>query len=409
MIYEVNNTFGESHRYLLVPDGTDVQDTTEADTTIHFKAPRHRVKFSKELFVSPFNDRNECYSAIAADCLYPKMKGTGPFDATITLSSPEGRAKVIARVYSTGKAVDPLTLSLLEKIHFLYSWWGIGFLTMPRTLWQAYILKGRLKLAFSFAPEPKEKNVERTAMEYEVRLERVLVGYLRHVISQSQIPIRIRYTPAGLHDAEDTVLYSPTALRILWDAPDRYNDIKQLEIKVLSPTFYSRLLNYGFCSMGHILLSESQLLNLTIKLSDTQLVSSLFGIGCPQRRTSIDSRWELLPWYERLAVTGLSSLTDPTKPASYLPNGEQTTTDQEATNRQLHHAHHIKAVQIEDTPISLLGFLATAHPTLRHSFLPNAVKLASTPYTAFGIAPLLDLEIFVLRCIGAWVAVGFLL
>jgi DUF1365 family protein len=408
MIYEVNNTFDERHKYLLIPEGSKLQNANEDNVKVQLKSTRHRVKFSKELFVSPFNFRDERYSATANDCLYPEMKGTGPFDTTITLSSHEDHAKVTARIYSTGKAIDPSTLSLWEKTRFIYSWWGIGFLTVPRTLWQAYILNRRRKLPFTFAPEPKETNIERTAVESEVKLEKVFVGYLRHVVSNSEAPIRVRYHAAGIHGTEDTVLYSPAAERILWDTPDKVDEVKQLDIKVISPTFYSRLLKYGFCSISHILLSESQLLSRTVKLSDTQLVLSLFGSSCPTHKVSVDSSWQL-SWYEKLAVTGLSTLTDSTKPPSFLSSCDLTDADQEATNKQLHHAHHIKTVQPEDTPISLLGFLATTDSSFRHTFLSNALKLAITPFIAFGIPPLLDLEIFILRCIGAWVAVSFLL
>ncbi|EHL01192.1 hypothetical protein M7I_2885 [Glarea lozoyensis 74030] len=363
MIYEVNNTFDERHNYLLIPEASQPRETKTSKTATQPISTRHQVKFSKELFVSPFNYRNEGYSASANDCLYPEMNGKGPFDTTITLSSAEGQPKVIARIYSTGKAIDPSVLSVWERTRFIYSWWGIGFLTVPRTLWQAYILSRRRKLPFAFAPQPKESNIGRTAQEDEIAYEKLFLGYLR------------------IHTVEEIVIYSPAAQELLWNNPEKRDEVAQLEIKVLSPTLYSRLLHYGFCSIGHILLSESQLLNQTIKISDTQILSSVFGSACPPQKATLASTWQL-PWYERTTLDLLSALTDSKKPAPYISSIERKECDQESTNKQLHHAHHIKANTEGSAPITLHEYLATTDAALRRTFLINAMKLALAPGSA---------------------------
>jgi hypothetical protein len=404
MIYEVNNTFDERHNYMLVPQVPQTPQTKASKTGLQTSSKRHQVNFSKELFVSPFNYRNEGYSASANDCLYPEMSGQGSFDTTITLSSAEGQPKVIARIYSTGKAIDPSVLSVWEKTRFIYSWWGIGFLTVPRTLCQAYILSRRRKLPFAFAPQPKETNLERTAQVDEIAFEKVFRGYLRYVVSRVLTPIRVKYIAAGISDVEEIIIYSPAAQEILWNDPNKRDEVTQLEIKVLTPTLYSRLLYYGFCSIGHILLSESQLLNQTIKISDTQLLSSIFDSGCPSQKVTLASNLQL-PWYERITINLLAALTNLKKPPPHISSVERKDSDQEATNKQIHHAHHIKTNTEESTQTSLHEYLATTHSALRYTFLINAMKLALAPYIAFDIPLLLDLEIFILRCVGAWIAV----
>ncbi|SPJ72748.1 uncharacterized protein FTOL_02477 [Fusarium torulosum] len=84
------------------------------------------------------------------------------------------------------------------------------------------------------------------------KTERVLEGafhqYLKHLVEKSSTPLAVRYIPSGVAEASDEVLTSQTI-----GSSEPANEI---EIKILSPVFYSRFVHYAhdsealFCELA---------------------------------------------------------------------------------------------------------------------------------------------------------------
>lgn len=387
--------------YFLKPQASD--PTIQKPNLINekYKAPRLHGKFPKEFFVSPFSFRNERYSLAAYDPLFPSMTGTGPINHTIALSSQHGHPKLAARVWSTGPGIDPTKLSIRQKTVFIWSWWWVGLATLPRTVVQAYKLYIRRKLSYSVPPEPRINSIGRRADALELLLERIFSTFLVYLVSKITIPVKITYSPVGIGDTQEIFLYSPSARRIFSEYPGKRNSIKDLSIQILTPRFYSRLIFYAFSPIRDILRDESQLLNQTLQLSNTELFETVFDPKY-QGRYPQQTETKNQSWYENLAAYILALLTGSTSknPAPLIENWERgpdnpptpdmkktTTSNQVASN-------------------SLIEFIATnASPSDRKTFYFQALRARITPYVANGSPLLLDIEVFTLRSLGVWFAV----
>lgn len=168
MILEVNNTFDERRLYLLKAEGkpNDDDDVRElADETTEPPKPVHTVKFSnvwkKDFHVSPFNDRSGSYSLVASNPLDSVLTGDRMIDNTIVLRTPEGHAKLVARVYSEGPPKDPAKLGALSLVRVLFAWSWTGFVTFPRILREAWKLYFRRGLNVYFRPEVANTSIGR--------------------------------------------------------------------------------------------------------------------------------------------------------------------------------------------------------------------------------------------------------
>jgi DUF1365 family protein len=144
MILEVNNTFDERHIYLLKAGEMDAYGVDAGENlkdSLKNIPNRFKNVWPKVFHVSPFSSRKGHYSLSAMDLL---RNDSSPaqltFDNTIVLSSSKGHPKLIARVYSEGRATDPLTASPWDVIRFLLGWSWLGFATAPRTLKEAFVL-----------------------------------------------------------------------------------------------------------------------------------------------------------------------------------------------------------------------------------------------------------------------------
>jgi DUF1365 family protein len=164
LILEVNNTFGERRMYLL--DGSSPASppqTPESQASSKSEEPEPdllagaKSKFTdvwmKDFHVSPFNSRKGSYALKALDP-FPSVNHDNPMiDNTITLKSSKDHAKLVARLYSTGKALDPNELGFFGTLQFVLSWWWVGLVTSPRIIREAFKLYTKRKLHVFFRPE----------------------------------------------------------------------------------------------------------------------------------------------------------------------------------------------------------------------------------------------------------------
>ena len=146
-ILEVNNTFDERHIYFVKPDLIS-PSIPNSDVP-----PKLFNTWSKDFYVSTFNSRAGNYSISAIDPLFPSMTSPGVINTTVTLKS--AHASLVARIFTTGPAIDPSTMSLCEKTKFLAAWWWVGLATFPRTVIQALTLLVKHKMPWVFRPEPR--------------------------------------------------------------------------------------------------------------------------------------------------------------------------------------------------------------------------------------------------------------
>jgi DUF1365 family protein len=159
MIVEVNNTFGEKRMYLL--DGSNVMpgtppltnlDRTGAELPLGAKS-RFTDIWVKDFHISPFNSRKGSYVLKALNP-FPYVTYTSPaIDNTITLISSQDYAKLVARLNSTGEALDPDRLSVFDSIRFMLDWWWVGLVVFPRIFKEGFTLFVKQKLRVWLRPE----------------------------------------------------------------------------------------------------------------------------------------------------------------------------------------------------------------------------------------------------------------
>jgi DUF1365 family protein len=179
MILEVNNTFGERRMYLLdgsspasPPRTSDSEQTFGSDGHESQGPVGAKSKFTdvwmKDFHVSPFNSRKGSY-ALKAQNPFPSVDYENPMiDNTITLKSSKDHGKLVARLFSTGKAIDPDQLGLLGTLRFILSWWWVGLVTFPRIIREAFKIFFKRKLHVWFRPEVLTSSVGRLPTSAEM-------------------------------------------------------------------------------------------------------------------------------------------------------------------------------------------------------------------------------------------------
>ena len=287
MVLEVNNTFDERRMYLLTANGSKPDDNDEIDPKQE-KNGRFKNAWAKDFHVSPFNSRKGHYSLSAAD---PRQDGR--IDNTIVLKSSKDHVKLIARIFSEGPSVNPSQLSILDEIGFLGRWFWVGFATFPRILNEAVALFFRKGLHVWFRPEVLPSSIGRNPTSTEINLESFFVKYLEDVVKRSGANIEVSYD-SGLPDSQKVVFrsmgkgHSSTAA-------------KHLDIKVLTPAFFSRFVHYAHTPEAfdrECIFTDEK--NRTIWISKPALLPALFGAGAgasqqsPLQQQSRSWRWYLV-------------------------------------------------------------------------------------------------------------------
>jgi hypothetical protein len=372
LILEVNNTFDERRIYFVEPDR---KSEPNSSTPSSLSKPRYKSAWTKDFYVSVFNSRAGSYSLAAYDPFFPNLSSPGTINSTVTLSSPEGKAKLIARIYSVDDQIDPATMSVWQKTRFLASWWWVGLATFPRTIQQAVIILFKKKLPWVFRPEPKGSTIARHADEAELFIESIFRRYLRELVGNSQDALRIRYIPAGLHDISPEVIMSSSAQLAEGEA-------NELEIRVLTPIFYSRVIRYpdlldGIMTEHH----ESS----TISISSTELLSKLEHgwQECPPLALQEALSFKLISAL-RTRPAPIICLDEPKSPppASIIPSGKE-------------------ASQVGASSLDHFVGMHSSAPE-RKEYTSRLLRLLITEHIALGWAELLDLELFILRCLALW-------
>ena len=375
VILEVNNTFDERRIYFLRPN---IKTSSGSDSSkSELLQPRYTGTWAKDFYVSVFNTRAGSYSLAAHDPFFPHLSSSGTINSTVTLSSPEGKAKLIARIYSVDDAIDPTAMSVGQKTRFLVSWWWVGLATFPRTIQQAVIILFRKKLPWVFRPEPRGTTIARHADETELFIESLFRRYLRDLVENSEEKLKVRYIPAGLMDISEEVMSSPSAQLM-------EEELDELEIRVLTPIFYSRVVRYpdfldGVLSEHH----ESS----TISISSTVLLSKF---NWSSRHPAPGDLWEGLAFRLihalRRRPAPIVCLDEPKTPP---PASNKITSKAESSYAE---GSSLDAFILQHSMVSE-----------RKEYASRISKLLVVEHVAFGWAEILALELFVLRSAVLWV------
>ncbi|KUJ16097.1 uncharacterized protein LY89DRAFT_648248 [Mollisia scopiformis] len=373
LVLEVNNTSDERHTYFLEPSsaklvsrGADIPDSI-----------RYSGSLNKDFYVSTFNDRAGKYSVAAYDPLFPFMSGAGPVNTTITLSSANSRAMLIARVYSAGQALDPSSMSVWAKTKFLASWWWVGYLTFfPRTVYEAFRLLFRRGVPWVSRPEPRKNTLSRHADPTEIHIEKHFWEYLEDRVMSSENDITLQYISAGLlgPSSEGRTARSHTSGE------------RTLEIRVLTPIFYSRIVQYADIYAG--LLQEIQ--SKTITISDLTLLKLL----------SFEYSPILNPKISRAGIC-FALIKKMRSEVPPIPLLEKPDPGSEVFQIPSHSVHGLSAL---DHYVS-----ATASPSEVYNYVRGVLKLLFAERIAHGWMEILNFEIFIVRLMAIWAVVKFVL
>ncbi|QPC77596.1 hypothetical protein HYE68_008348 [Fusarium pseudograminearum] len=247
----MHNIFGERHSYFAArkfeADAKHIQDGNSDNQKL--QRPQVKATVQKEFHVSPFNSRKGSYSVLASDPLGPDMCGFRGLDITVNLFSSKGYPKLVVKLVSEKKAIDPRDISSAQKAGFILTWFWSAVATLPRFIKECVVLLYRHNLRFWYRPEPRKNSIGRPSSDIEKVLERVFRAYLRNLVERSPTPVVVRYTPSGDAEVSEEVLRSPLAT----DSSESANEIK---IKILTPVFYSRFVQYAhdseavFCELA---------------------------------------------------------------------------------------------------------------------------------------------------------------
>ncbi|KNG51685.1 dna-binding wrky domain-containing protein [Stemphylium lycopersici] len=251
MILEVNNTFGERRMYLLdgsspssPPSTPDAQPSSGPDGPEMEMSNGVKTKFSdvwmKDFHVSPFNSRKGSYG-LKAQNPFPTVDYESPtIDNTITLKSSKDHGKLVARLFSTGKALYPDQLGILGTTRFVLSWWWVGLVTFPRIIREAGKLFFKRKLHVWFRPEVLTSSLGRASTSDEIKLQEVFREYLQQLVDQTEYPFQIMFK----NSSDKNVPHFISTTRV----PDHDRPRQYIEIRVLTPAFYSRSIHYTYTS-----------------------------------------------------------------------------------------------------------------------------------------------------------------
>ncbi|KAI0446208.1 hypothetical protein F4803DRAFT_58463 [Xylaria telfairii] len=265
MIIEVNNAFGKRLAHVLYRDDKVIDNVDRDSSVTSSRSVPHRTIRQKDVHGSLFIFRNGTCSLVASDPLSPNMKDMGPIDNTVDFKASQVRAKPLTRIISTREAIDPLQLSLKQRISFVFRWRWSSIAAFPWTAKEAAIPLIKRRLDMREFPKLLKGSITRDTTEVERGLELVFRNYLRYLVKQSSSSLSVRYVPAGALDAIDEEMLSTAA----GGKPDSAN---HLEFKVLTPTFYLRFVHYAhdfeaiFCEFNE---------NRTIWLSEPTLLPQL--------------------------------------------------------------------------------------------------------------------------------------
>ncbi|KAI0551564.1 hypothetical protein F4679DRAFT_582399 [Xylaria curta] len=264
MIVEISNVSDKRQLHVLFRDDRNIEGVDHDSCVMSLGSVSRGKEFQKDVHGSSFISRDGICSLVVSDPLALKMKGMGPINNNVNLISSD--IKFLARIISTGETVDPMQLSLKQRLLFTIRWQWSRIIAIPWIAKEAATVLFERGLAMLEHPKRLKDIITHDATEIERGLEFVFRNYLRYLVKQSSSSLRVRYVPASVLDAIDEEMLSTAAEG---KQPD---STEHLEFRVLTPAFYLRFVYYAhdfeamFCEFSE---------NRTIWLSEPALLPKL--------------------------------------------------------------------------------------------------------------------------------------
>lgn len=233
MILEVNNTFDERRMYLLKAD--DCTDTSDKNDQITVRGNKFKNTWEKDFHVSPFNSRKGSYTLSANDPYHHADALKTAIDNVITLRSSKEHVKLVARVFSEGKVIEPSEINNIQLLTLIFKWFWVGFLTFPRILFEAYRLFFSRKLHVWFRPEVLQSSIGRRVTTEEIKLASYIRSYFKGMVERSSLPLKLTYMPPSDVGEPET-----------WESSQdsQPKTLDHVSLTILSPAFFSRFVHY---------------------------------------------------------------------------------------------------------------------------------------------------------------------
>jgi hypothetical protein len=217
----------------------------------------------------------------------------------------------------------------------------------------------------------------------EIFIEGIFRKYLRNLVEKCEHPIVINYSPAGLVHGRDEIMISPSAQLTT-------QTHSTIELKVLTPSFYSRFVHY-VQDATDVFAAEAR--SATVEISNLDMLSKL-------KDSIIRQFLNPLEHPRFLAIQTLR-----TKPLSIENLGSPAQTSPTETKTAG------SPVEKSKTPVQLSPFESFVLINCRNEaneYASRILKLFISDHIALGRTDLLDLEVLLVRSRVAWVIAGLL-
>ncbi|KAI5778423.1 hypothetical protein EDC01DRAFT_634816 [Geopyxis carbonaria] len=289
-VLEVNNTFGESHIYIL-----------HADDPRNPK-PRKGYNFAgtmeKDFHISPFNRRTGSYVIQVRDPVLEDEDGVNRVDVNMAVISTDGVKTMMARAYSTSAAFDLQNGSRWAGLWIAVSWGWNTFMALPQTFFEAWKIYRRGIKVYT-RPEPKSDSGRRNASAAEIRMQGLFIKFLRHRIAQYRVPVKINLTMPK-YDISSTIALEMVLTNCAAVPKDK---VKQLDLQILNARFFQRLLSVQdprqMFDLDH---TRQDAVHQTFLVNDLALLTSLVSLrdpGCKLSYAQTSWQWKVLSWFRR--------------------------------------------------------------------------------------------------------------
>ena len=250
MILEVNNTFDERRMYFLEKGAISPQKQLSFEDGVELKNESNTLSASwpKDFHVSPFNSRKGSYALTAHDPF--GISDAPKISNTITLLSSKDHSKLVARIVSTSKAIDPSKLSVIGKIRFVLCWCWVGFVTFPRIVREATKLFFKRKLHVWYRPEILPGSIPRNMTREERIIENVFRRWLSAIMGDTKGDLLLKYKssePVLVHERDDNGCINPKLKHSFYlssrreEKADHIKDPKIVDLEIVSPQFYTSI------------------------------------------------------------------------------------------------------------------------------------------------------------------------
>lgn len=210
----------------------ETSSTTDPEPSPLKPTNTFKSQWPKDFHVSPFNSRKGNYSLLSTNPFSDPNRCT--VNNTITLLSSKSHVKLIARIFSVGESIDPTSISKFSLFYLLLRWCLTGFLTFPRILYEAFRLFFQRRLYVWYRPEVYSTSIGRKETESEAVGEEVFRSYLDNCVRLYGKPVRLIYRS----HRNEFHSFSSTG-------GGGQGEEVQLEMKILTPQFFSDLVNIG--------------------------------------------------------------------------------------------------------------------------------------------------------------------